>query len=136
MRILVVGAGVIGSAYAGRLLEAGHSVALCARGRRLAELRERGLILEDVNTGHRMNYAVPVVATPEAAMPCDVVFVAVRRDQMLSALSVLTNVDGDVVFFGNAAGLTAQLAEGLGGRGLLGSRPPEASETARRYVTS
>jgi 2-dehydropantoate 2-reductase len=49
-----------------------------------------------------------------------VVFVAVRRDQMLSALPVLTNVDGDVVFFGNAAGLTAQLADGLGGRSLFG----------------
>jgi ketopantoate reductase len=54
MRILVVGAGVIGSVYAGRLLEAGHSVTLCARGRRFNELHEGGLILEDAQTGERI----------------------------------------------------------------------------------
>jgi 2-dehydropantoate 2-reductase len=42
VRILIVGAGVIGSVYAGRLLEAGHSVTLCARGQRINQLREWG----------------------------------------------------------------------------------------------
>ena len=37
MRILVLGAGVIGSVYAGKLLEAGHEVVLLARGSRLAD---------------------------------------------------------------------------------------------------
>lgn len=34
MRILVLGAGVIGSVYASKLLAAGHDVVLLARGRR------------------------------------------------------------------------------------------------------
>ena len=42
MRILVVGAGVIGSVYAARLLEAGHTVTVSAPGRRLGELRDGG----------------------------------------------------------------------------------------------
>ena len=45
MRILVLGAGVIGSVYAGKLLQAGHEVVLLARGRRLADLQSHGLLL-------------------------------------------------------------------------------------------
>ena len=37
MRILVLGAGVIGSVYAAKLLQAGHEVVLLARGHRLAD---------------------------------------------------------------------------------------------------
>jgi 2-dehydropantoate 2-reductase len=47
VRILVLGAGVIGSVYAGRLLQAGHKVVLMARGIRLADLHAYGLILQD-----------------------------------------------------------------------------------------
>ena len=120
MRILVVGAGVIGSVYAGRLLEAGHSVTLCARGPRLAELRERGLVLEDASTRRRVHYEVTAVATPDSSMPCDVVLVAVRRDQMVSTLPLLARVQAEVVFFGNAVGLTTQLANRMGQRTLFG----------------
>jgi ketopantoate reductase len=48
----VLGAGVIGGVYAGRLLEeAGHEVVLLARGARLADLHLHGLILEDAVRG-------------------------------------------------------------------------------------
>ena len=53
MRILVLGAGVIGSVYAGKLLEAGHEVVLLARGSRLADLQSHGLLLEDAESGNR-----------------------------------------------------------------------------------
>ena len=51
MRILVLGAGVIGSVYAGKLLQAGHEVVLLARGPRLVDLQTHGLILEDAESG-------------------------------------------------------------------------------------
>ena len=120
MRILILGAGVIGSVYAGRLAEAGHAVTLCARGERLAELRERGLILEDAYTRRRTRLEVAVTATPNPSMPCDVVLVAVRRDQMTSSLPLLADMDADVVFFGNAAGLTAKLTAAVAPRALFG----------------
>lgn len=119
MRIVVVGAGVIGSVYAGRLLEAGHEVTLCARGRRLAELCERGLILEDAETGRRTAESVRAVAAPDGVQ-CDLVVVAVRRDQMLATVPLLANVDDDVLFFGNAAGLISELAGAVGARALFG----------------
>lgn len=45
-RILVVGAGVIGSIYGGRLAENGAEVTFLARGKRLEELRTMGLRLQ------------------------------------------------------------------------------------------
>ncbi len=44
LRILVLGAGVTGSVYAGKLLQAGHEVVLLARGPRLSDLRNNGLV--------------------------------------------------------------------------------------------
>jgi 2-dehydropantoate 2-reductase len=120
VRILVLGAGVIGSVYAGHLLEAGHFVTLCARGRRLAELREHGLILEDAHAGHRRNHSLPIVATPDTDIPWDLTLVAVRRDQMLTTVPLLANLQADVMFFGNAAGLTGQLADATGPPTLFG----------------
>lgn len=120
MRTLVIGAGVIGSVYAGRLVDAGHAVTLCARGLRADQLRARGLLIEDAQTGHRVSYQIPVVAQPDTGMPADVVLVAVRRDQMPATAPLLATLDADVVFFGNAAGLTAQLADQVGTRTLFG----------------
>ena len=47
------GAGVIGSVYGGKLLQSGREVVMPARGGRLAELRDQGLILEDAELGQR-----------------------------------------------------------------------------------
>jgi 2-dehydropantoate 2-reductase len=63
-RVLVLGAGVIGSVYAGRLLQAGHHVVMLARGQRLADLRAHGLVLEDAQPGRRIQLPVQVVETP------------------------------------------------------------------------
>jgi 2-dehydropantoate 2-reductase len=109
MRVLVVGAGVIGSIYAASLLEAGHTVTVCARGRRLAELRSGGLVLQDAATGRCTTHEMDAVATPDG-VACDLVIVAVRRDQMVSAARQLADTEAGVMFFGNAVGLTQTLA--------------------------
>lgn len=44
-RILFLGAGVIGSIYAGKLALPGQDVTLLARGKRLEELQQKGLVL-------------------------------------------------------------------------------------------
>jgi nucleoside-diphosphate-sugar epimerase len=78
-KILIVGAGVIGSFNAARLKEAGHDVTLLARGRRLADLREHGVVLESSRTG-RSTTQVPLVDRlgPEDAY--DLAIVIVRRN--------------------------------------------------------
>ena len=121
MRVLIVGAGVIGSVYAGRLLAAGHAVTLCARGHRLAELEESGLILENAHTGQRVCHNVEVVGPSDAiSLHCDLALVAVQRDQMITTVPLLQTLRADVLFFGNAAGLVIALTEATGPRVLFG----------------
>ena len=122
VRILVLGAGVIGSVYGGKLLEAGHEVVLLARGSRLADLQSHGLLLEDAQSGNRT--AQSVVVTNELASDdrFDLVLVPVRSEQLASTLAVLTVMtDGsDVLFFGNTGNRGAELAAALGKRALFG----------------
>ena len=54
MRILIYGAGVIGSVYGARLGQAGHDVVFLARAAGVEQLRQRGLQVEDAATGARM----------------------------------------------------------------------------------
>lgn len=122
MRILVLGAGVIGSVYAGRLQQAGHEVVLVARGVRLAELRAHGLILQDAESEDRTVLAVAAVSEPAPESRFDLVLVPVRAEHLQSTLPVLTAMtDGsDVLFFGNTANHQAELADALGERVLFG----------------
>ena len=122
MRILVLGAGVIGSVYAGKLLQAGHEVVLLARGPRLVDLQTHGLILEDAQSGDRSVLPVPSVSEPVADDRFDLVLVPVRAEQLVSTLPVLTGLtDGsDVLFFGNTASRQAELTAALGERAVFG----------------
>ena len=45
MKILVYGAGNLGSLYAAKLKDAGHDVTILARGKRLHCIREHGILL-------------------------------------------------------------------------------------------
>lgn len=122
MRILVLGAGVIGSVYAGKLLQAGHEVVLLARGPRLSDLRNNGLVLHEAESGNRTVLPVQCVSEVGADDRFDVVLVPVRSEQLRSTLPVLTamNDDSDVLFFGNTANPQAELITALGGRALFG----------------
>lgn len=121
MRILIVGTGVIGSVYAGRLASGGQQVTLLARGQRLADLRERGLVLHDAATGGTETFRLPVTDSPAAAGRFDLALVPVRREQLDSIIGLLQAADTDtVVLFGNTAGRVARLTTALGSRSLFG----------------
>ena len=122
MRILVIGAGVIGSLYAGKLLQAGHDVVLFARGRRLSDLRSHGLVLEDAESGQRAELPVPSLGELAEDEQYDLVLVPVRSEQLADTLPILLGMrdDSDVLFFGNTAGHQADLVAVLGERALFG----------------
>lgn len=103
MKILVYGAGVIGSLIAAWLKESGQDVSLLARGQRLADLREHGIVLENIQTEDRYTTRVNLVEqlAPEDAY--DLVVVAVRMDQVESVLPALAanHHTPNVLFIGN-----------------------------------
>ena len=122
MRILIVGAGVIGTVYGAKLLESGHEIVMLARGDRLIELRQHGLVLE--NAEHRRRTALPVsvVDAVSPGDPYDLVLAPVRHDQLKATVPVVRKVSGDpnVLVFGNATGLCGELREAIGERLLFG----------------
>ena len=122
MRILVLGAGVIGSVYAGQLVQAGHVVVLLARGRRLVDLQTDGLVLEEAQSGERSVLPVSAVSEPATGDRFDLVLVPVRAEQLVSTLPVLTGLTdhSDVLFFGNTANRQAELTAALGERAVFG----------------
>jgi len=89
LRVLIFGAGVLGSLYGARLTEAGNDVAILARGRRLGELRAQGVVLEDARSGARTATPVRIVSELGPDDPYDVVVVLVRKTQLASALPPL-----------------------------------------------
>lgn len=94
MDIGIVGAGNIGSYYAGLLSKAGNTVTLVARGEHLDAIESRGL---EVHTPDRKFLAHPaVVSDASFVADCDVVIVAVKSYSL-----------GEV-----AAGLAAAAANG------------------------
>jgi 2-dehydropantoate 2-reductase len=122
VQILVLGAGVIGSVYAGRLLRAGHDVVLLARGARLADLRGHGLVLHNAQSSDRIVLPVRCTDRIEPGDRFDLVLVPARSEQLLDTLPLLTAMTdrSDVLFFGNAGAHHDELVEALGDRVLFG----------------
>ncbi len=57
MKILIYGAGNIGSLYAAKLKDAGHDVTILARGARLREIREHGILLAGFSQRATLHHA-------------------------------------------------------------------------------
>ena len=116
MRILVYGAGGLGSLLAARLFESGQEVSLLARGQRLVNLHQNGLVLEDLITHLRRTYAVRVVDTLAPGDIYDWVIIVMGKQhlsEILPTLAVNQNVR-NYLFMGNNVAGGAALAEAVG----------------------
>ena len=115
-RILVYGAGPLGSLFASRLHQAGHDVTVLARGERLAQLREHGVLLHDVTTDLDEVTHPRVVEALDPEDAYDLVLVVMRKNQALQILPVLAanrHTPNILFLMNNAAGPDA-LVEALG----------------------
>ncbi|MEV3946823.1 MULTISPECIES: ketopantoate reductase family protein [Streptomyces] len=101
MKLLVYGAGVLGSLFAARLHEAGHDVSLLARGKRLASLRRHGVQLAEGDSPVVRRVPVPVVEHPSGGY--DLIAVFVRTHQVDAVLESLAGLEDDVLFLHNWA---------------------------------
>jgi len=120
-KVIIIGAGVIGSFNAARLKDAGKDVTLLARGHRLEDLREHGVVLEDARTGRRTTTQVPLVdhLAPDDAY--DLAVVVVRRNQIASVLPMLAqnHCIPNILFLGNNAMGTQDIIQALGRKRVL-----------------
>jgi len=89
MKILIYGAGVIGTLYAAKLQESGHRVTVIARGERLTNIRRYGLMLEDIASGGRSTTQVDTSEKLDPNDAYDIALITVRRDQVASVMSEL-----------------------------------------------
>ena len=87
MRILIYGAGVIGSLYAALFAEAGLDVAVYTRGKRAEALMEHGLLYR--KKGEVRTARVKALTSLEPEDKYDFILLTVRENQLLRALEEL-----------------------------------------------
>ncbi|MBS0306126.1 MAG: hypothetical protein JSR43_12220 [Proteobacteria bacterium] len=92
MKIVVLGAGTLGTVYGVRLASVGHVITLVARGKRARVLREHGAKIENVLSGKHQTRYLPVVGDLQPDTKAALCLVVVRREQLLGLLPTLQEV--------------------------------------------
>ncbi len=109
MKILVFGAGVIGTTYAWQLSEAGYDVSLLVRKQRLVRYSHSGITIACTNMrGKKKEYEQTVfrpktIDRLDAKRPFDLIIVAIKNFQLTDAVPYISKFSGDahVLFLGN-----------------------------------
>ena len=95
MRILIYGAGVIGSLYAALFAEAGYDTSIYARGKRLEFLKKNGLLYKKKQNIKRAEITI-LGELPDNDI-YDFILLTVRENQLYEALSELKNNKSDTI---------------------------------------
>lgn len=99
MRILIYGAGAVGSIIAGKLFEAGTNVTLLARNERYKQLSENGLQLENILTYEKNIYRVKIIDVLESEDQYDYIIVCAKYQQVDSILPSLKKNNSTTIVF-------------------------------------
>jgi len=108
MKIVILGAGALGSVIGGHLARAGEDVVFIARGERAKFIREHGIIVTGL-----AHFTVPVnvAARPNEVEKADVLLVAVKTYNMEEALKGVSHLEvGSVLSVQNGVLKNEQLA--------------------------
>lgn len=131
MRLLIYGAGVIGSLYAMLLKKAGFDVSIYARGRRLAVLKSRGLLYYENNKLRKSK--VKVLKELKRDDKYDFIFLTVRENQLYTALEELKYNNSDIVTMVNSID-DYRNWEGICGKGRIIPAFPGAGGSIRNDI--
>ena len=88
-RILIFGAGVIGSTFGGLMAASGQDVTLLARNKRLQELNNTGLLLQENGQEKPQKISVEIISELKPDDIYDFVFVTLRKEQVQDSLPIL-----------------------------------------------
>ncbi len=116
MKVLVFGAGPLGSLKAARLHEAGHDVHILAREQRLADLKEHGVVIQEEGNDEEEVAHVPVVESFEPDDDYDLVLIVMGEHQAVHILDTLA-VNEHVptfLFMGNNVRGPDEMVQALG----------------------
>ena len=119
MKIVILGAGALGTVLGAHLARAGEDVTLLARGQRAAYLQEHGATITGL-----VDFTVPVrvVTDPQQVHNADVLMVTVKTYDMVSALQSVKHLDiGSVFSIQNGVLKDEQLAQTFGWEKVLGA---------------
>jgi len=102
IKILVYGAGVIGSIFAYKLKSGGNEVSILARGKRLDDLKKHGLIVQDDIFHKTYKTDITVVDRLDREDFYDIILVIMQRQQVSQILPFLKeNISPIIIFTGN-----------------------------------
>ena len=121
-RILVVGAGVLGTVYAAKLSLAGHDVTIIEKSPvRKGQLEEQGLAIRLLDGSKPETVRVPIIDDLDAAADFDLAIVIARKIHLTGILDMLTptSIPDVLIMMSNAEG-PAEIVEALGERAVLG----------------
>ena len=126
MKIVVLGAGALGSIVGAHLVRAGHDVVFVARELRASVLRRQGVVVTGL-----ADLAVPVTVTsePSEVKAADVLVVTVKTHDTESALARLRHLDvATVLSLQNGVLKDEQLAAAFGSERVVGAAATVAGE--------
>jgi len=86
MRVLVVGAGATGGYFGGRLLQAGNDVTFLVRGRRAAQLSDRGLVIRSPNGSVTLKDP-PIIQAGQISSPFDLIMLSCKAFDLNDAMA-------------------------------------------------
>jgi ketopantoate reductase len=109
MKILVLGAGVIGTTYAWQFSNAGHDVSILVRKSKREQIQKEGIHFRYKDERKKKSEPAEVTYHPvvvdefHASDECDLIIVSVRAHQVEGFLPSLADGSGkaDILFFGN-----------------------------------
>ncbi len=117
MRILIYGAGVIGSLYAVLLKESGYDTTIYARGHRLEVLQNQGFLYKKNNIFKKVD--IKVIDHLQDNDIYDFIFLTVRENQLYQALKELkSNKSKNIITMVNSIN-TYEKWEGIVGKGRI-----------------
>ena len=101
-KVLIIGAGVIGSNLAADLYASGRDVTVLARGGWADTLKQNGLVIDPLFSPGKRRYRIPVIRELGKSDVYDVIFVVMRYTQLDSILPALKqNASENIALIGN-----------------------------------
>jgi len=120
MKVLVFGAGVIGSYFATRLFQSGIDLSILARGEKFLKIKEQGVIVEDFFNHHQTVSKIRVIDKPDHEA-YDLIMVIVQMVHVNDVLPVLSEFKNakSFLFIGNNVNGFENTVTHLGHKNLL-----------------